>query len=436
MAAVRLPGGIAIPFRRLVGRVARWQVWSLAEPLRSLVIGVIVAAVAVLAVAPARTAWRPADLAVFLGLLVCGVITIESSRGVAEVHGTVGRDLLTVWYLAIAVTLPPFYALAAPFPLCAYRLWRVHSGLAYRRVYSNATLSLAYGAAAVVFHAVPGSVAGPVPGSGAHVLSWVGVAAGCAALAWLINNGLLLAAIKVSDHDARIRDLFGNREASTCDLIELTLAVSVSLVVAINAVLMALALPSLALYRRYLMHSQLVAQARIDVKTGLLNAGTWQHEGEVELARAQRTGCPLAVAVLDIDHFRTVNETVGNQAGDRVLRGIAGSLVSDLRGYDLTGRFGGDRFAILFPQTGAEEARRITERLRDKIAGDPVEIEDGSHAGYIFRLTVSIGVAADGTAGGTFGDLIATADGALSQAKRAGGNRVGVATPTLGTQLS
>lgn len=436
MAAVRLPGGMTIPFRRAVSRIARWQVWSLAEPLRSLVIGVVVAAVVVLAVAPARTTWRPSDLAVFVGLLACGVITIESSRGVAEVHGTVGRDLLTVWYLAIAVTLPPVYALAAPVPLCAYRLWRVRSGLAYRRVYSNATLSLAYGAAAAVFHTVPSSVAGPAPESGAHVLSWVGVAAGCAALAWLINNALLLAAIKVSDREARIRDLFGNREASTCDLIELTLAVSVSLVVAINAVLMALALPSIALYRRYLMHSQLVAQARIDAKTGLLNAGTWQHEGEVELARAQRTGCPLAVAVLDIDHFSTVNETVGNPAGDRVLRGIAGSLLSDLRGYDLTGRFGGDKFAILFPQTGADEARRISERLRDKIAGDPVEIEDGSHAGYIFRLTVSVGVAVGGSIAGSFGDLIATADSALGQAKRAGGNRVGVATAAAGTQIS
>ena len=436
MAAVRLPGGMTIPVRRVAGQVARWQAWSLAGPLRSLVIGVLVAAVAALAVAPAHTPWRPADLAVFVALLACGVITIETSRGVAEVHGTVGRDLLTVWYLAIAVTLPPFYALAAPVPLCAYRLWRVRSGLAHRRVYSNATLSLAYGTAAVAFRAVPASVAGPAPGSGAHVLGWVAVAAGCAVLAWVINNGLLLAAIKVSDHSARIRDLFGNREASTCDFIELTLAVSVSLVVAINPVLMALALPSIALYRRYLMHSQLVAQARIDAKTGLLNPGPWRHEGEVELARAHRTGCPLAVAVLDIDHFSTVNETVGVAAGDRVLRGIACSLVSDLRGYDLTGRFGGDSFAILFPQTGAEEARRISERLRDKIAGDPVEIEDGSHAGYIFRLTVSAGVAVSGTEGGTVGDLIATAEAALGQAKRAGGNRVGVATPAAGTQLS
>jgi diguanylate cyclase (GGDEF)-like protein len=275
---------------------------------------------------------------------------------------------------------------------------------------------------------VPRSAAGLAPGSGAHVIAWTGVVAGCGALAWLINNALLLAAIKVSDRGARIRDLFANRAAATSDLIELTLAVSLSLVVAINPLLMALSLPSIALYRRYLMHSQLVAQSRIDAKTGLLNAGTWQHEAEVEFARAQRTGTALAVAMIDVDHFATVNDTVGHLAGDRVLRGIAGSLAGDLRSYDLTGRYGGDEFAILFPHTRATEARRITERLRDKIAGDPVVIEDGSHAGYIFRLTVSIGVAAADAPAGQFSEIVATAGAALRQAKSAGRNRVEVLT--------
>jgi diguanylate cyclase (GGDEF)-like protein len=428
MAAVRLPGAMTAPLRRVADSVARRQVWSLPEPVRTLVIGVVALAAAVMAAAAARTTWRPGDLAVFAGLLACGVITIESSRAVGEAHGTVSRDLQTVWYLAMAVALPPAYVLAAPVPLCAYRMWRVRSGFAYRRVYSNATISLGYGAASVVFHAVPRPVAGLAPGSGTHVLTWTGVVAGCGLIAWLINNALLLAAIKLSDRGVRVRDLYGNRETSTSDVIEFTLAVSLSLVVAINPVLMALSLPSIALYRRYLMHAQLVAQARIDAKTGLLNAGTWQHEAEVEFARAQRTGTALAVAMVDVDHFATVNDAVGHQAGDRVLRGIAGSLASDLRSYDLTGRYGGDEFAILFPHTGAGEARRISERLRDKIAGDPVVIEDGSHAGYIFRLTVSIGVAATDTPAGQVSNLVATAEAALRQAKAAGRNRVGVLT--------
>jgi diguanylate cyclase (GGDEF)-like protein len=428
VAAIRRPGVLPIPFRRLASKIAGWQVWSLPEPLRSLVAGVPALAVVAIAVAPAHTTWRLSDVAVYAALLACGVITIESSSAVREVHGTVGRDLLTVWYLAIAITLPPAYALLAPVPLGAYRLWRVRRGFMYRRVYSNATLSLAYGAASLLFHAVPASVAGHTPGSGGHVLTWVAVVAGCGLAAWLVNNGLLLAAIKLSDQANRVGDLFANRQAATADGIELTLAISLALVVAINPWLMALSLPSIVLYRRYLMNFQLDAHARIDAKTGLLNAGAWQREGEVELARARRIGAPLAVAIIDVDHFKTVNDAVGHPAGDRVLRGIAGALREDLRGYDLTGRFGGDVFAVLLPHTRADEARRISERLRDKIAGDPVEIEDGTHAGYIFRLTVSIGVAAADGSWPAFADLISSARTALGEAKRAGRNRVGMLT--------
>jgi diguanylate cyclase (GGDEF)-like protein len=428
VAAIRRPGVLPIPFRKLAAQAAAWQVWSLPEPLRGLVAGVSVVAIAATAAAPARTTWRLSDVAVYVALLTCAGITIESSRAVREVHGTIGRDLLTVWYLAIAVTLPPVYALFAPVPLGAYRLWRVRRGFVYRRVYSNATLSLAYGAASLIFHAVPAAAAGRTPGAGAHVLTWVAVVAGCGLAAWLVNNGLLLAAIKLSDPGTRVGDLYANREAATADGIELTLAVSLALVVSINPWLMALSLPSIVLCRRYLMHVQLDAHARLDAKTGLLNASSWQREGEVELARAQRLGAPLAVAIVDIDHFKTVNDTVGHPAGDRVLRGIATALREDLRGYDLTGRFGGDAFAVLLPHTRADEARRISERLRDKIAGDPVEIEDGTHAGYIFRLTVSIGVAAADGSWPAFPDLLSSARTALGQAKRAGRNRVGTLT--------
>jgi diguanylate cyclase (GGDEF)-like protein len=398
--------------------------WTLAEPLRSYLLAVTVLTAAAIVATPARTAWRASDVAVFAALLACGIVSIEATHRTREAQGTVVRDLQTVWYLAIAITLPPAFAVLAPVPLTAYKLWRVRRGLVYRRVFSNATISLAYGSASALFRLIPRDIAGSVPGSGVHVLTWTGVVAGCGAAAWLINNGLLLAAIRLADHRTRLRDLFANREAASSDLIELSLGISLALVVAINPVLMALALPSAVLYRRYLLHSQLVAQARIDEKTGLLNAGTWQREAEVEFVRAQRTGSPLAVVMIDIDHFKAVNDTVGHIAGDRVLRGIAGTLREDLRGYDLIGRFGGDEFAILCPQTTGEEARRISERLRDRIAGDPVVIDSGSHAGYIFRLTVSIGVSAMNGPGRTFDGLTASADSALYQAKGEGRNRV------------
>jgi diguanylate cyclase (GGDEF)-like protein len=424
MVALRLPGAMTFGVRRAARRLSEWQIWSIRPLLQVYVVSVTSSVFVLTLLAAARTDWRARDLAVCAALLACGLVAIETTRVVSEAQGTVIRDLQTVWYLAIAVTLPPAYALLAPFPLTAYRLWRMRRGFVYRRVFSNATISLAYGCAAWLFHAVPSSVAGPAPGAGVHVLTWAGVVVGCGALAWVINNGLLLGAIRLADSDARVRDLFGNREAITSDLIELSLAVTLALVVAINPVLMTLALPSVLLYRRYMMNAQLVAQARIDPKTGLLNAGTWRREADVEFARALRGKDPLALVIVHIDHFQSVPDTAGHPAGDQVLRAISSILTENMRGFDLIGRFGGEEFAVLLPRTGGNEARRITERLRDHIAGQPIAIENGSHTGFVFRLTVSIGIAMADQSRRALTELIGAADTALSEAKSTGRNRV------------
>jgi diguanylate cyclase (GGDEF)-like protein len=404
--------------------VREWHVWTLHEPLRSYVSGVTALGVIAIAFALATAHWQLSEIAIFIGLLACGVVAIESTRMVREVHGTVGRDLQSIWYLAAAITLPPVYALLAPVPFTAYRLWRVRSGFMYRRIFSNATISLAYGCSSIVFRALPRSIAGTVPGTGHHVLIWTAMVAICALLGWLINYGLVLGAIKLSDPAMRIRDMFGTRESITADILEVSLAISVTLVVAINPILMAMALPSVVLCRHYLMRSQLVANVRIDKNTGLLNAGTWQREAEVELFRALRARAPLALAMVNIDHFNSVCETAGPTVADQLRRGIAGMLTEQLRDQDLVGRFTGEEFAILLPRTGPEEARRISERLRDHIAGEPIAIEKGSQEGFVFRLTVSIGVALVNESRRALAQLIGAADIALDEARNTGWSKV------------
>jgi diguanylate cyclase (GGDEF)-like protein len=404
--------------------VREWQVWTLRAQSSVYIVTVVAVALAVAVLAAAKVGWSAFDAATYLALLGCGVVAIETTRTVNEARGTVGRDLQTVWYLAIAITLPPAYAVLAPIPLTVFRIWRVRRVLIYRRVFSNATISLAYGGASAAFHLIPSSFAGPTPGSGVHAITWTALAACCGVLAWIINNGLLLGAITLADPGSRVRDLFGNREAIGSDLIELTLAVSLALVVAINPVLMALALPSIVLYRRHLMQAQLVAQARMDAKTGLLNAGTWRREAEVEFVRALRSRTPLSLVIVDIDHFASVNETAGHVAGDQVLRRIARILTDNLGGMGVPGRTGGVEFAILLPQISAAEARRLGERIRDHIAGEPIAIEDGSHAGFVFRLTVSIGIAVLDHSRRALTELIGAADGALTEAKATGRNKV------------
>jgi diguanylate cyclase (GGDEF)-like protein len=422
MSAFPLPRAVGGSLRRAVRSIRGLPVCALNEPLRSYIMLVTASAIGVCSFAIVRSQWKPEDTLIFAALLACGFVAIESTRTVREVHGTVGRDLQTVWYLTAAVVLLPVYALLAPVIFTAYKLWRVRRGFVYRRIFSNATISLAYGATSLVFHRIHGS--GTSPGTGAHALKWTALVAACGLLAWLINNGLILVAIKFADRRARIRDMFGNFQAITSDFIELSLAVSLALVVSIDPWLMILALPSVVLYRRYLIHAQLVSEARLDAKTGLLNAGTWQHEAEVEFFRALRTGTPLALAMVDIDHFKDVNETAGYLVRDQLLRDIAGMLKDQLPGQDLIGRFGVEEFAILLPQTDREEAQRISERLRDHIAGEPIAIETGNQEGFVFRLTVSIGVAVLNESRRALAELIGAADLALGQAKSTGWSKV------------
>lgn len=409
---------------RTARSIRRWQVWTLPAPLRGYVLGVVAIAVFGLAITLARGHGYGSNLFLGVALLACGIIAIESSRTVKEAHGEVVRDLNSVWLLAIAVALPPAFASLAPWPLMAYKLMRIPRLVVYRRVFSAATLSLAYGFASWLFHTIPVSVAGSFPGAGEHALTWTASVALCGLLGWIINHGLLVVAIKLSDNGARVRDLIGSRESITSDLLELSLAVSLTLVVRINPILMALALPSVVLCKRSIMRAQLVSHARIDSKTGLLNAGTWQREAEAEFFRALRGRMPLALAMVNIDHFSDVDDMAGQLVRDQLIRDIAGMLKDQLPGHDLIGRFGGEEFAILLPQTGRAEAQRISERLRDHIAGEPIAIESGSQEGFVFRLTVSIGVALLNESRRALAELIGAADTALGQAKKTGWSKV------------
>ncbi|HEV2373329.1 MAG TPA: GGDEF domain-containing protein [Streptosporangiaceae bacterium] len=200
------------------------------------------------------------------------------------------------------------------------------------------------------------------------------------------------------------------------------------------------AFPFVTLLQRSVRHEQLVSASRLDSKTGLLNAGTWEREAAVEVARAIRTRTPLAVAIIDLDRFKNVNDTYGHLAGDKTLQAIARVLQECVREYDLVGRFGGEEFALVLPQAGPVSAYSIAERIRDYIADLPIDVSPCQTTEPV-HVTVSIGVASLGSAwdtraGGQLTDLMAAADMALYQAKRNGRDQVCVITEnrTFGTQ--
>jgi two-component system cell cycle response regulator len=143
-----------------------------------------------------------------------------------------------------------------------------------------------------------------------------------------------------------------------------------------------------------------------------------------ELIRARREGAPLSLAMIDIDHFKRVNDTHGHPAGDAVIRQVAGRLKGALRASDLLGRYGGEEFVVVLPDCDRNRAGEVAERMRAAIAAVPIVAGDASLA-----LTVSIGVTTAGRGDSaaerpSLPALVHTADRALYRAKAAGRDRV------------
>jgi diguanylate cyclase (GGDEF)-like protein len=398
-------------------------VWGLSIGLRCYVLIVSAAGVAAIAFAATLTPWRVRDVMLYGLLLAFGAITVETIRRAGEPAGS-HKDAHGVWELATAVLLPPFYALTAPVVVLALTQWRVRRTLAYRRVFSAAAVGLSYGAASLVFHSVwhrPDLLSA----SGPMLALWVTLAIGCGVLRFLVNNAFMLTAVKLDDPAVRLREMLGGSEGLYNDTAELCIGVLVAFAAGIAPVTLVVALPCATLLQRSASHAQLVRASRTDAKTGLLSAMAWQREAAVQLARAIRTRAPVAVAMVDIDHFKQVNDTYGHLAGDAVLAGVAAALTGGLREYDLAGRFGGEEFSLLLPDTDTEEAVRVAERLRvimSRIA-IPAQGTDGQEA----HITVSIGVAVLTSGVNDLTELLAAADAALYRAKRAGRNLVRLA---------
>jgi diguanylate cyclase (GGDEF)-like protein len=177
----------------------------------------------------------------------------------------------------------------------------------------------------------------------------------------------------------------------------------------------------LVLIQRAFSVPQLKAEARADPKTGLSNARHFNEVFEEELARATRFERPLSLIMADLDLLREINNTHGHLAGDAVLNGIADIFRQQLRPYDLPSRFGGEEFCILLPETGADRAVEIAERIRHAVEAAEFTVES---AGEPIRATMSFGVAAHPRDGSTTESLVNAADLAVYRAKVEGRNRV------------
>jgi diguanylate cyclase (GGDEF)-like protein len=418
--------------RAHVVAVSGWPVWRL-PPWLVAFIGLVTAAYVVaiavaIALAPWPEPWR--NLWLFGALLLCSALTVELTKRTGENAGMI-KDVYGVWELPLAILLPPVYALVAPIFRFTLTQLRIRPVPLHRRVFSAAVMGLSNASASLVFHAITGQRIGMAPGVGSPATLWLAAVAIAAGALWIVNTSLVFPAIKGADPTVTLRELLA-RDSIQNDVAETCVAVLVTLGIAVTPLTILFAFPFVTLLQRSFRHVQLVNASRIDTKTGLLNAGTWEREAATEVARAVRTHTSLAVALIDIDHFKAVNDSFGHLAGDRALRTVARALTVYLREYDLVGRFGGEEFALLLPQAKALDAHRIAERIRTHIGSMPITVSDDADAEPV-RLSISIGVAAlsthwDSNSGAQLTELLAAADGALYQAKRNGRNQVCVVT--------
>ncbi len=179
-----------------------------------------------------------------------------------------------------------------------------------------------------------------------------------------------------------------------------------------------------AAFRRAWWQEQAMSrEARTDPLTGTVNRRHFSEAAAAEKDRCLRYGHAGAIILLDLDHFKRVNDTYGHPAGDAALKTVAVACAEEIRGTDLLARLGGEEFAILLPETSLHEAGLLAERLRSRIARLEVATTRG-----VLRLTASFGVAPLSAASGSWEETVSAADAALYRAKGAGRNQVQIET--------
>ncbi len=398
-------------------RMRDWAVWQTPRSFRAYLFAVEVVAVLVVAHYATHTSLALHDIVLFFTLLGCAVLTLEALRRSGEPTGLF-TDLEAAWALPMAFLLPPLYVLLAPIPLTIAQQFLVRRTAPYRRLFSVAAIGLSYAAAALVFqHLAHGRLSWTLLAQ--RPAEMVGIMLLAGAVYSLVNTVLVVVAVRMMSPEATLRQFLFDRETRKLELVEVTSGVVVAILASVSAAIVPVALPPFLLLQRSVLHEQLRSEARTDAKTGLLNAAAWNREAERQIAHAARTDESLAVLLLDIDHFKLVNDTYGHLVGDQMLKAIATAIQEEVRTYDVAGRFGGEEFVLFLTDADLVRAHVVAERVRDRIAAlvvapagvDPVQV------------TVSIGVAMFDTDGTDLTELLASADVALYRAKAAGRDR-------------
>ncbi|WP_410570549.1 GGDEF domain-containing protein [Amycolatopsis sp. cmx-4-61] len=430
-----MQGQVGRPYRWVTG----WGLWQAPSQVRSYVLVVYAFAAAVAVATAFLLPVTRTDLTRFGVLALCAVVYIEVTRRIERQReywrGSASPylDTKSVWSFAAVLVLPPVLASAMvilTYVVAWWRIWPHERPVPlYRWVFSGATVLCGTQAAVAVLalgmHHYPGVPQTALP-AGLVDLTVIALAG---VMRWLVNAGLVFAAILISNTKATVADLLRNFSEHLSEAGTMGLGlVAATLVVGHPVVLAGVVVALVAMHRSLLLH-QFQHKARTDTKTGLATAGWWHELAEQALARAQDRNGTLGMLMLDLDHFKNINDKRGGHlVGDQVLAAVGDALRAETREQDICGRFGGDELAILIPDVGTPpNLLAVAERIRRRVHSLVVEVPGGDADRESFEvagLTVSIGAALFPVPGvEDLDDLLRLADAALYEAKRGGRDR-------------
>ena len=405
--------------------------WKLATPVFGYVL--VVDALALIVVA-ATAALVPitAQSLLWCGLILAGeVVHLEAAQRIERIRelaadGRPHMHLQSIWIFAGLLLLPPPLATVVIVVSYVHSWVRVYKrrGVIHRKVFSGATVILSCAAAGAVLSAGTGHVAPYVP----HLDGFGGMTALLTSgiVYFGLNYVLVILAILMSNPGKPPRQAFGNPSDVLIVLAAVGVGCGIALVMTVRPWLLPVLMVTPVALHIGLLLPQFQAAARTDSKTALLAPEFWVQLARNELARAAELSSTAGVLMIDIDHFKAIDDGNGHLAGDEVLRAVAAAIQGSVRGGDYVGRFGGDEFVVLLPGTTSAEIASVADRIRTAIARIevPVPVVRPGKPEVITGLTASIGAAVYPETATEYTILLQAADDAVFEAKAGARDRV------------
>jgi diguanylate cyclase (GGDEF)-like protein len=408
-----------------------WRLWSLPRHVVVYLAVVELGAVVVLAATSQLVQITPHAL-LWFGMLVAGMLVhLEASRRIERAREIAAERKphthpQDVWFFAALLVLPPPLVAAVIVISYGYAWARVYQGRppAHRKVFNAATVILACWAAGLVLtNAGHATRVAPLI-TGLDGPKGLGLLVTAALLYFVCNYGLVVVVVILTNPQQPGRAALGNLTDVLIISGAVGLGTALALVMTTRPWLMPILVCTALGLHVGLLLPQFQTASRTDAKTGLATGVAWHEQAEHEVTRAHVTGDTLGVLMVDLDHFKHVNDRYGHLAGDQVLKAVAAALQRDLRNYDLVGRFGGEEFVVLIPGATPDSVYSTAERVRLSISllrVTAVTLTDGEIT--IPNVTASVGAAVyPGTASDLSG-LLQAADAAVYAAKNTGRNK-------------